>query len=60
MLLFPLPITLIYLHWGNRPAGMTVLISMLLVSVLMGPLRSLHNLQDDRAIFLGHPQNDSA
>jgi uncharacterized protein YybS (DUF2232 family) len=44
MLLFPLPITLIYLRWGNRPAGMTVLISMLLISVLMGPLRSLQFL----------------
>ena len=60
MLLFPLPMTLIYLRWGNRPAGMTILISMLLISVLMGPLRSVHNLRDDRAIFLRHPQNGSA
>jgi len=44
MLLFPIPITVIYLRWGNRPAGMTVLTSMLLISVLMGPVRAIQFL----------------
>ena len=43
-LLFPTPIALIYLRWGNRPAGMTALTAFLLISVLMGPLRSLQYL----------------
>ena len=44
MLLFPIPIALIYLRWGNRPAGMTALTAFLLIAVLMGPLRSLQYL----------------
>jgi uncharacterized protein YybS (DUF2232 family) len=44
MVLFPIPIALIYLRWGNRPAGMTVLTAFLLIGVLMGPMRSLQYL----------------
>ncbi|MBP0016675.1 MAG: DUF2232 domain-containing protein [Cyanobacteria bacterium SBLK] len=40
-LLFPIPIALIYLRRGNRAAWMGVLISGLLLSVLMGPTRSI-------------------
>lgn len=38
---FPVPIALIYLRWGNRAAWMGALVSGLLLSVLMGPPRSL-------------------
>jgi uncharacterized protein YybS (DUF2232 family) len=38
---FPIPIALIYLRWGNRAAWMGALVSGLLLSVLMGPPRSL-------------------
>ncbi|KGF71627.1 membrane protein [Neosynechococcus sphagnicola sy1] len=40
-LLFPLPIALVYLRWGNRAAWMAALVSGLLLSVLMGPARSI-------------------
>lgn len=40
-LLFPLPIALINLRWGNRAAWMTTLVCGLLLSVLMGPPRSI-------------------
>ena len=40
-LLFPIPIALTYLRRGNRAAWMGVLISGLLLSVLMGPTRSI-------------------
>jgi uncharacterized protein YybS (DUF2232 family) len=40
-LFFPVPIALIYLRWGNRAAWMGALVSGLLLSVLMGPPRSL-------------------
>lgn len=40
-LFFPVPIALIYLRWGNRAAWMGTLVSGLLLSVLMGPPRSL-------------------
>jgi uncharacterized protein YybS (DUF2232 family) len=38
---FPIPIALIYLRWGNRAGWMTALVSGLLLSVLMGPARSI-------------------
>lgn len=38
---FPIPIALIYLRWGYRAGWMTALVSGLLLSVLMGPARSI-------------------
>lgn len=38
---FPIPIALIYLRWGKRAGLMTALVSGLLLSVLMGPTRSI-------------------
>lgn len=38
---FPVPIALVYLRWGHRAAWMSALVSGLLLSVLMGPTRSL-------------------
>lgn len=38
---FPVPIALVYLRWGNRSAWMAALVSGLLLSVLMGPPRSI-------------------
>ena len=38
---FPIPIALVYLRWGSRAAWMSALVSGLLLSVLMGPPRSL-------------------
>ncbi|MDX2239505.1 MAG: DUF2232 domain-containing protein [Leptolyngbyaceae cyanobacterium bins.302] len=38
---FPIPISLIYLRWGSRAAWMGALVAGLLLSVLMGPPRSL-------------------
>jgi uncharacterized protein YybS (DUF2232 family) len=38
---FPIPIALIYLRWHNRAAWMGCLVSGLLLSVLMGPVRSI-------------------
>ncbi len=38
---FPVPIALVYLRWGKRAAWMAALTSGLLLSVLMGPVRSL-------------------
>lgn len=38
---FPIPIALIYLRWGARAAWMGALVAGLLLSVLMGPPRSL-------------------
>jgi uncharacterized protein YybS (DUF2232 family) len=38
---FPIPIALAYLRWGNRTAWMTALVSGLLLTVLMGPPRSI-------------------
>ncbi|MGF1459655.1 MAG: DUF2232 domain-containing protein [Leptolyngbyaceae cyanobacterium] len=40
-IVFPLPIALVYLRWGNRAAWMGALVSTLLLAVLMGPPRSL-------------------
>ncbi len=38
---FPVPIALVYLRWGNRAAWMAALVSGLLLTVLMGPTRSI-------------------
>ncbi len=38
---FALPIALTYLRWGNRAAWMTAVVSGLLLSVLLGPPRSI-------------------
>ncbi len=38
---FPIPIALVYLRRGNRAAWMSALVSGLLLSVLMGPTRSI-------------------
>ena len=38
---FPVPIALVYLRWGSRAAWMAALVSGLLLSVLMGPTRSI-------------------
>ena len=38
---FPVPIALLYLRWGSRTAWMGALVSGLLLSVLMGPTRSI-------------------
>lgn len=40
-ILFPIPLALIYLRWGHRAAWMGTLVSGLLLSVLMGPARSV-------------------
>jgi uncharacterized protein YybS (DUF2232 family) len=38
---FPIPTALVYLRWGNRASWMGALVSGLLLSVLMGPTRSI-------------------
>lgn len=38
---FPIPIALVYLRWGQRAAWMAAVTSGLLLSVLMGPVRSV-------------------
>jgi len=38
---FPIPIALLYLRWGNRASWMGATVSGLLLSVLMGPTRSI-------------------
>ena len=40
-LFFPIPIALVYLRRGSRAAWMSALVAMLLLSVLMGPTRSI-------------------
>ncbi|WP_416245294.1 DUF2232 domain-containing protein [Crocosphaera sp. XPORK-15E] len=40
-LFFPIPIALVYLRWGSRGAWMGALVSGLLLTVLMGPTRSI-------------------
>ncbi len=40
-LFFPIPIALVYLRRGNRAGWMSAWVSMLLLSVLMGPIRSI-------------------
>jgi uncharacterized protein YybS (DUF2232 family) len=39
--LFALPLILVYLRWGKRAGWMSVVVSSLLLSVLMGPTRSI-------------------
>ncbi len=41
---FPIPVALAYLRWGKRTAWMTALVAFLLLSILMGPPRSLQYL----------------
>lgn len=38
---FPLPIALVYLRWGHRAAWKATIVSGLLLTVLMGPVRSI-------------------
>ncbi len=38
---FPIPIALLYLRWGRRSAWMAALIATLLLTILMGPTRSV-------------------
>ncbi|HEY9607357.1 MAG TPA: DUF2232 domain-containing protein [Allocoleopsis sp.] len=38
---FPIPIALTYIRWGHRASWMSALVSGLLLSVLMGPTRSI-------------------
>ncbi|TBR61398.1 DUF2232 domain-containing protein [Mastigocladus laminosus UU774] len=38
---FPVPIALVYLRWGKRASWMAAVTSGLLLSVLMGPIRSM-------------------
>ncbi|MEE3717495.1 DUF2232 domain-containing protein [Tumidithrix elongata RA019] len=38
---FPIPIALAYLRWGKRAAWMSMIVTTLLLSVLMGPIRSI-------------------
>lgn len=38
---FPVPIALVYLRWGYRASWMSALVSCLLLSILMGPTRSI-------------------
>ena len=38
---FPIPMALVYLRWGHRAAWMGALVSGLLLTVLMGPTRSI-------------------
>ncbi|ACK71091.1 conserved hypothetical protein [Gloeothece citriformis PCC 7424] len=38
---FPIPMALVYLRWGKRASWMTAIVSGLLLSVLMGPTRSI-------------------
>jgi len=41
---FPIPIALTYLRWGSRAAWMATIVSGLLLSILMGPPRSIQFL----------------
>lgn len=38
---FPVPMALVYLRWGKRASWMSALVAGLLLSVLMGPTRSI-------------------
>jgi uncharacterized protein YybS (DUF2232 family) len=40
-MLYPIPIALAYLRWGGRASWMAMIVTTLLLSVLMGPIRSL-------------------
>ncbi len=55
-LLYPLPTVLVYWRWGGRSAWMAVIVTALLLTILMGPTRSLqylipHGLQ---GVLLGY------
>jgi len=55
-LLYPLPTVIVYLRWGARSAWVAVIVTSLLLTILMGPTRSLqylvpHGLQ---GILLGY------
>ncbi|QUY44124.1 DUF2232 domain-containing protein [Acaryochloris sp. 'Moss Beach'] len=41
---FPIPTALLYLRWGNRSAWMSAWVTTLLITVLMGPPRSVQFL----------------
>ncbi len=43
-MLYPIPIALAYLRWGSRTAWMTMTVSVLLLTILMGPTRSIQFL----------------
>ncbi len=43
-MLYPIPIALAYLRWGQRTAWMTMIVSVLLLTILMGPTRSIQFL----------------
>jgi Predicted membrane protein len=55
-LLYPLPTVLVYWRWGGRSAWMAAIVTALLLTILMGPTRSLqylipHGLQ---GVLLGY------
>jgi len=55
-LLYPLPTVLVYWRWGGRSAWIAVIVTALLLTILMGPTRSLqylipHGLQ---GVLLGY------
>ncbi|AFY74522.1 putative membrane protein (DUF2232) [Synechococcus sp. PCC 7502] len=43
-MLYPIPIALGYLRWGQRCAWMTMTVTVLLLTILMGPTRSIQFL----------------
>lgn len=53
---FPTPIALIFLRWGYRPAWKCVLVTVLLLTLLMGPTRSIQFIIPHAfvGIFLGY------
>ncbi len=55
-MLYPLPVVLAYLRWGQRAAWMTMSVSVLLLTVLMGPTRSIQFLIPHglTAVMLGY------
>jgi uncharacterized protein YybS (DUF2232 family) len=58
-LLYPLPTALVYLRWGMRSAWLAVVVTFLLLTILMGPTRSLqylvpHGLQGVLLGYLWH------
>ncbi|MDX1978109.1 MAG: DUF2232 domain-containing protein [Pseudanabaenaceae cyanobacterium bins.68] len=55
-MLYPIPTALIYLRWGASSAWKTMFVAFLLLSVLMGPLRSIQFLIPFglMGVMLGH------
>lgn len=43
-MLYPIPIVLAFLRWGSRTAWMTMVVTVLLLTILMGPTRSIQFL----------------